>query len=56
MLITDEAHHAAMPDDRIGAINLAAALLQRGTDMDVRVVGMAATPCRLEDDYENATL
>ena len=51
LLVTDEAHHAAMPDDKRVAINLDAALVRRMTDRGVPVVGMTATPCRLEPDY-----
>ena len=51
LLVTDEAHHAAMPDRKKGQINLDAALVRRMTDRGVPVVGMTATPCRLEPDY-----
>ena len=51
LLVIDEVHHAAMPDSKKVAINLDAALVRRMTDRAVPVVGMTATPCRLEADY-----
>ena len=51
LFVSDEAHHCAMRDCKRGAINRGAMLVRHMTDLGVSVLGMTATPCRLEPDY-----
>lgn len=49
--VFDEAHHAAAPDRWVKQLNIAARLARWLGDVDCDVLGMTATPVRLESDW-----
>lgn len=50
LVIVDEAHHSATPD-AVAKINQVAHLARRAVDQGGRVLGLTATPIRLERDH-----
>ena len=50
-VVVDEAHHSAMPDELNGHVNEAAEIAQRYLSRDATLLGMTATPMRMEPNW-----